>query len=115
MSNKQQPMNSCACAGHTRRHHYRQHCRSNLYELTAMNRALALTDHQLRQVWAAARTLLPLQRSNFLDGLATRSLGNKPTDEAVEQVMVTQLAINCSRSRVIQTLEQTNGTKIPNT
>jgi hypothetical protein len=57
-------------------------------------------------------TSAPPQRSNFLEGLA-RSLGNKPSDEFVEQVIATQLAINCPRSCVIQTLEQTDEKKIP--
>ncbi len=52
----------------------------------------------------SCQDLLPSQRSDLVDGVKRR-LGHNPYNEAAEQVSVTQLAINCPRSCVIQTLE----------
>jgi hypothetical protein len=54
---------------------------------------LALTDLQLAEVRAAAVTLLPSERPEFLRGLASR-LGSEPSDEAVALAIAAQLAVN---------------------
>ncbi len=58
-----------------------------------MTRPLSLTDRQMQQVRAAAKTLLPSQRSEFLQGLARR-LGEQPSDTALAEAIAAQLAIN---------------------
>jgi hypothetical protein len=56
-------------------------------------RALSLSDYQLARVRAAAQTLLPSARSNFLEGVARR-LGDQPSDEALQIAIAAQLSMN---------------------
>jgi hypothetical protein len=58
-----------------------------------MNKPLALTDAQLREIKAAAATLPSSHRSEFLESIARR-LGHEPTDEAVAAAIAAQLSIN---------------------
>ena len=44
-----------------------------------MNKPLSLSDHQLRQIHAAAKALLPLQRSDFVHGVKRRLAITHPT------------------------------------
>jgi hypothetical protein len=44
-----------------------------------MNKPLSLSDHQLRQIHAAAKALLPLQRSDFVRGVKRRLAITHPT------------------------------------
>jgi hypothetical protein len=54
-----------------------------------MNKPLSLSDHQLRQIHAAAKALLPLQRSDFVHGVKRR-----PSNEAVQAAISAELALN---------------------
>jgi hypothetical protein len=56
-------------------------------------RALSLSDYQLAQLRAAAKTLLPSARSNFPEGVARR-LDDQPSDEALQIVIAAQLPMN---------------------
>jgi hypothetical protein len=56
-------------------------------------RALSLTDFQMRQLKATAKTLLPSRRSDFLEGVAKR-LGDAPSDEALQIAIAAQLSMN---------------------
>ena len=56
-------------------------------------RALSLSDYQLQQLRAAAKNLLPSQRTDFLEGIARR-LGDAPSNEALEHAIAEQLATN---------------------
>jgi len=56
-------------------------------------RALSLSDYQLAQLRAAAKNLLPSQRTDFLEGVARR-LGDQPSDEALQIAIAAQLATN---------------------
>jgi hypothetical protein len=51
--------------------------------MRANMRALSLSDYQMQQLRAAAKTLLPSARSDFLEGVARR-LGDQPSDEALQ-------------------------------
>jgi hypothetical protein len=54
---------------------------------------IGLTDQQLKQLQQAAKTLLPLERDTFLQGVARR-LGETPSDEALQLAISAQLAVN---------------------
>ena len=56
-------------------------------------RALSLSDYQMQHLRAAAKNLLPSQRSDFLEGVAKR-LGDQPSDEALQIAIAAQLATN---------------------
>ena len=56
-------------------------------------RALSLSDYQMQQLRAAAKTLLPSARSDFLEGVARR-LGDQPSDEALQIAITAQLSMN---------------------
>jgi hypothetical protein len=56
-------------------------------------RALSLSDYQMQQLRAAAKTLLPSARSDFLEGVARR-LGDQPSDEALQIAVAAQLSMN---------------------
>ncbi len=58
-----------------------------------MIRSLALTYDQVQQVKAAAKTLLPSQRSEFFHGVKRR-LGQQPSDAAVQAAIAAELALN---------------------
>jgi hypothetical protein len=58
-----------------------------------MNKPLSLSDHQLRQNHAAAKALLPLQRSDFAHGVKRR-LGHNPSNEAVQPAIGAELSLN---------------------
>jgi hypothetical protein len=58
-----------------------------------MTKPLSLSDRQLNEVQRAARTLLPSQRADFLEGLARR-LGTEPSDEALQEAIAAVLAVN---------------------
>ncbi len=58
-----------------------------------MIRPVALTYHQLQQIKTAAETLLPSQRSEFLQNVKRR-LGEQPSDAAVQTVIAAELALN---------------------
>jgi hypothetical protein len=47
-----------------------------------MNKPLSLLDHQLRQIQAAAKALLPLRRSDFVRGVKRR-LGHNPAAKKI--------------------------------
>jgi hypothetical protein len=51
-----------------------------------VRRALALTDHQLRPVQHAARSLPVAQRDSFLQAVAAQLVGT-PADHAVEEAV----------------------------
>jgi hypothetical protein len=59
----------------------------------AMNGSLESSDHQLRQIHAAAKALLPSQRSDFVHGVKRR-LGHNPSNEAVQAAISAELALN---------------------
>jgi hypothetical protein len=44
-----------------------------------MNKPLSLSDHQLRQIHAVAKALLPSQRSDFVHGVKRRLAITHPT------------------------------------
>jgi hypothetical protein len=77
------------CAG---RHRHRQ-LRCNAGGDAAMNKPLSLSDHQLRQIHAAAKALLPLQRSDFVHGVKRR-LAITQFNEAVQAAISAELALN---------------------
>jgi hypothetical protein len=54
-----------------------------------MNKPLSLSDHQLRQIHAAAKALLSSQRSDFVHGVKRR-----PSNEAVQPAISAELALN---------------------
>jgi hypothetical protein len=62
--------------------------RRNDCDGNAMRGSLELLNHQLRQIHAAAKILLPSQRSNFVHGVKRR-LGHNPSSES---------AISCQTS-----------------
>jgi hypothetical protein len=53
---------------------------------------IGLTDQQLKQLQQAAKTLLPLERDGFLQGVARR-LGDAPSDEALQLAISEQLTV----------------------
>jgi hypothetical protein len=60
----------------------------------AMNKPLSLSDHQLRQIHAAARTLLPSQSSDCVHGVWSRRLGDNPSNRAVQATISAEVALN---------------------
>ena len=58
-----------------------------------MNKPLSLSDHQLRQIHAAAKALLPLRRSDFVRGVKRR-LAITQSNEAVQAAISAELALN---------------------
>jgi hypothetical protein len=63
-----------------------------------MNKPLSLSDHQLRQIHAAAKALLPSQRSDFVHGVKRR-LGHNPSNEPAisAELALKRLPFLCSK------------------
>jgi hypothetical protein len=55
------------------------------------NKPLSLSDRQLAEIKAAAKTVPPDLRGDFLQGVAY--LGSEPTDAAVAQAIAAQLSL----------------------
>jgi len=71
-------------------HACRPHPLLRRLEIIKQMRALSLSDYQMQQLRAAAKNLLPSQRSDFLEGVAKR-LDDAPSDEALQIAIAVQL------------------------